>query len=108
MERSSLQVSSTEHLTGTIQHGPNGLVLQADGGGTWEIDNTRAARKLIGSQVEVVGQRAGFNGLVCDHIRVAGQIRPQAFKLRLEFLATAVLVAFGLCVIIAAALSTLA
>lgn len=98
-------MSSTEHITGTIQHGPNGLVLKAVGGGLWELEDTRAARKLVGSQVEVVGQRSGFNGLVCDQIRVAGQIRPQAFKLRLEFLATAALVAYGLYVTVAAAIS---
>ncbi|WP_292931112.1 DUF5818 domain-containing protein [Novosphingobium sp. PASSN1] len=96
-----------EHLTGTIQHGPNGLVLKADSGGIWELEDSRAARKLIGSQVEVIGQRAGFNGLVCDHIRVAGQIRPQAFKLRLEFLAAAALVAYGLYATVAAAISTI-
>ncbi|WP_292927714.1 DUF5818 domain-containing protein [Novosphingobium sp. PASSN1] len=94
-----------EHLTGTIQHGPNGLVLEADGGGMWELDNTRAARRLVGSHVEVVGQRAGFNGLVCDQIRVAGQIRPQAFKLRLEFLAIGALVAYGLYATVATAIS---
>lgn len=100
-----MQLSSIERLTGTIEQGPSGLVLKADGGGTWELENSCAARKLIGSQVEVVWQRAGFNGLVCDQIRVAGQVRQQAFKLRLEFLVTAALVADGLYATFAAVIS---
>lgn len=101
-----MQVSSIERLAGTIEHGPIGLVLKADGGGTWELENASAARKLIGLHVEVVGQRSGFNGLMCDEIRVAGQVRQQGLKLRLEFLAAAALVAYGLYATIAAVIST--
>lgn len=100
-------MSRMEHLTGIIEQGSIGLVLKTDGGGTWELENANAARKLIGLHVEVVGQRSGFNGLVCDHIRVAGQILPQAFKLRLEFVATAALAAYGLYAILIAAITTL-
>jgi hypothetical protein len=42
---------------------------------------------------------------VCDQIRFAGQVRQQAFKLRLEFLVTAALVADGLYATFAAVIS---
>ena len=100
-------MSSDEHLTGTLEQSPNGLVLRTDGGGAWELDSTRSARKLIGSRVEIIGQRSGFNGLVCDQIWPAGQPRPRGGKLRLEFLLTAALVAYGLYATIGAAISTL-
>ncbi len=100
-------MSSTEHLTGTLEHGPNGLVLRADGGRTWELDSTRKEHKLVGSRVEIVGRRSGFNGLVCDQIWRAGQPRPRAFRLRLEFLIAATFVAYGLYATIAGMVSWL-
>lgn len=102
MEGPSLQVSSTERVAGFIENGPDGLVLRADGGGIWQLENASAARNLVGSHVEIVGQRCGFNGLVCDEIRVAGEIRREGLKLRLEFLIAAALVAYGLYTSIAA------
>jgi len=89
-------MSSTAHLTGIVERSANGPVLRADDGGTWELDNTSQVRKFIGSRVEVVGERSGFNGFVCDQIWPAGQPRPTAFKLRLEFLLAAAFVAYGL------------
>jgi len=88
-------VSSTTHLTGIVEWAANGPVLRTDGGGTWELDNTRQVRKFIGSRVEVVGERSGFNGFVCEQIWPADQPRT-AFKLRLEFLLAAAFVAYGL------------
>ncbi|QWT14459.1 DUF5818 domain-containing protein [Sphingobium xenophagum] len=89
-------MSSTTHLTGIVERAANGPVLRTDGGGTWDLDDTRQVRKFIGCRVEVVGQRTGFNGLACDQIWPAGQPRPTAFKLRLEFLLPAAFVAYGL------------
>jgi hypothetical protein len=91
-----LPVSSTTHLTGIVEWAANGPVLRTDGGGTWELDNTRQVRKFIGARVEVVGERSGFNGFACDQIWPAGQPRPTAFKLRLELLLAAAFVAYGL------------
>ena len=48
-------MSSTTHLTGIVEWAANGPVLQTDGGGTWDLDNTRQVRKFIGARVEVVG-----------------------------------------------------
>lgn len=107
LEGPSLQVSSTQRLAGIIEKGPGGLVLKADGGGTWQLENTSAARKLVGSHVEIVGQRCGFNGLVCDEIRVPGEIRREGLKLRLEFLIAAALVAYGLYATAIAVITTL-
>ena len=107
MERLCLPVSSTEHLTGTLEHGPNGIVLRADSGGTWELDSTRKAHNLVGSRVAIVGRRSGFNGLVCDQIWRARQPRPRVFRLRLEFLIAAAFVAYGLYATIAGMVSWL-
>lgn len=89
-------MTSTTHLAGVVEWAANGPVLRTDGDGTWELDNTRQVRKFIGSRVEVVGERSGFNGFVCDQIWPAGQPRPTAFKLRLELLLAAAFVAYGL------------
>lgn len=89
-------MSSTTHLTGIVGRAANGPVLRTDGDGIWELDNTRQVRKFIGSRVEVVGERSGFNGFACDQIWPAGQPRPTAFKLRLEFLLAVAFVAYGL------------
>jgi hypothetical protein len=96
LERPGLPVSGTTHLTGVVERAANGPVLRTDGGGSWELDNTRQVRRFIGSRVEVVGERSGFNGFACNQIWPAGQPRPTAFKLRLEFLLAAAFVAYGL------------
>jgi len=100
-------VSNTKHLTGTVEEGTNGLVLRTDSGGTWELDNTHQVRRFIGSRVEVVGQRSGFNGFACDQIWRAGEPRPRAFKLRLEFILAAAFVAYGLYATVSAVISVL-
>lgn len=107
LERPGLPVNSTTHLTGIVERAANGPVLRTDGGGTWELDNTRQVRKLIGSRVEVVGERSGFNGFVCEQIWPADQPRPTAFKLRIEFLLAAGFVAYGLYATVGAFVSTL-
>lgn len=89
-------MSSTTPLTGVVERSANGPVLQTDSGGTWDLDNTRQVLKFIGSRVEVVGERSGFNGFACDRIWLAGQTRPTAFRLRLEFILAAAFVAYGL------------
>lgn len=57
------------------------------------------SRHLIGCEVEVTGQRAGFNGIVCDQIWPAGQPRPRRLRRRLrlniEYLLTAAFVGYG-------------
>lgn len=84
------------HLTGYLEEGPYGLLLRS-GGGVWELDARRPSRRLIGCEVEVTGQRAGFNGIVCDQIWPAGQPRPRRLRLRLniEYLLTAAFVGYG-------------
>lgn len=107
LEGARLPVSTTTHLTGVVERAANGPVLHTDGGGKWELDNTRQVRKFIGARVEVVGERSGFNGFVCDQIWPAGQPRPSAFKLRLEFLITAAIVAYGLYAMVGGVVSVL-
>lgn len=100
-------MNSTTHLTGIVVRSANGPMLRTDDGGTWELDNTRQVRKFIGSRVEVVGERSGFNGFACDQIWPAGQPRPTAFKLRLELILVAAFVAYGLYATVGAAISVL-
>jgi len=100
-------VSSTTHLTGIVEGAANGPVLRTDGGGTWELDNTRQVRKFIGSRVEVVGERSGFNGFTCEQIWPAEQPRPTGSKLRLEFLLAAAFVAYGLYATVSAVVNAL-
>lgn len=102
-----MPVSSTTHLTGVVERSANGPALRTDGGGFWELDNTRQVRKFIGSRVEVVGQRSGFNGFACDQIWPAGHRCPTAFKLPLEFILAAAFVAYGLYATVGAAISAL-
>lgn len=82
------------HLTGYLEEGPYGLLLRS-GGGVWELDARRPSRRLIGCEVEVTGQRAGFNGIVCDQIWSAGQPRPRRLRLNIEYLLTAAFVGYG-------------
>lgn len=89
-------MTSALHLAGVVERAANGPVLRTHGGGIWELDNTRQVRKFICSRVEVVGELSGFNGFACDRIWLAGQPRPTAFKLRLEFLLATAFVAYGL------------
>ncbi|MGI9376492.1 MAG: DUF5818 domain-containing protein [Tsuneonella suprasediminis] len=67
LERASVPVGPDLHLRGELVDGPLGLVLQA-GGGHWELDAPRSARRLVGREVEVTGHRAGFNGLICKQV----------------------------------------
>lgn len=55
------------YLTGRLAEGPFGFELHS-GGGVWELDTGRGARRLLGREVEVCGRRAGFNELICDQI----------------------------------------
>jgi hypothetical protein len=84
------------HLRGRLEKGPYGLVLRADGGGVWELETRRRARRFLGREVEVVGHRAGFNGLVCDQVWPAGQPRPRRSRISIEYLLAASLVGYGL------------
>lgn len=100
-------MNSTTRLTGIVERATNGPVLRTDGGGIWELDNTRQVCKFIGSRVEVVGERSGFNGFTCDQIWPAGQPRPTGSKLRLEFLLAAAFVAYGLYATVSAVVNAL-
>ena len=83
------------HLRGRLEQGRYGLLLRTDGGGVWELETRRRARRLVGSKVEVVGHRAGFNGLVCEQVWPAGQRRPRAPWINIEYALAAVLVGYG-------------
>jgi hypothetical protein len=91
-----VQLNADLHLRGRLEQGPYGLVLRADGGGVWELETRRRARPLLDSEVEVVGHRAGFNGLVCDQVWPAGLPRPRSSGINIEYVLAASLVGYGL------------
>jgi hypothetical protein len=67
----------TRHIeTGILRPGCWGYSLHMDGGGIWELDVTRSARKLLGQRVTVEGTRAGFNLLDVSCIWPAGEMQP--------------------------------
>lgn len=94
LEGSGVPLGADLHLTGYLEEGPYGLLLRS-GGGVWELDAHGPSRRLIGCEVEVAGQRAGFNGIVCDQIWPAGQPRPRRLRLNIEYLLTAAFVGYG-------------
>ncbi len=49
----------------------------------------------MGQQVEVVGQRAGFNAVACEQVWLAGDPRPRQTKIRIEYLLAGGLAAYG-------------
>ena len=84
------------HLLGRLEQGAYGLVLRVDGGGVWELETRRRVRRLVGSKVEVVGHRAGFNGLACEQVWPAGPPRPRSSRISIEYVLAASLVGYGL------------
>lgn len=90
-----MPVSADLHLRGRLELGPLGLILRAEGGGTWELDVGPRVRRLVGQQVEVVGQRAGFNAVACEQVWLAGGPRPRRIKIRIEYVLAGGLAAYG-------------
>jgi hypothetical protein len=95
LERASVPVSSDIYLRGELVEGTLGLVLQV-GGGHWELEAPRSARRLVGHEVEVTGHRAGFNGLICRQVWPAGTPRPRRMQIPIERLLVGGFVVYGL------------
>lgn len=89
-------MSADLHLRGRLERGRVGLILRTEGGGTWELDAGGRAHRLVGQPVEVVGQRAGFNGIACEQVWPAGTPRPRQSRLRIEYILAGGLVAYGI------------
>ena len=90
-----MQLNADMHLRGRLEQGPYGLLLRADGGGVWELETRRRARRLVGREVEAIGHRGGFNGLVCDQVWPAGQPRPRRVRINIEYVLAAGFVGYG-------------
>ena len=101
LERTDMPLRSDLHLRGRLEQGRYGLVLRADGGGAWDLETGRRAHRFVGSEVEVLGHRAGFNGLVCAQLWPAGQPRPRPPRFNFEYILAAGLVANGLIAVLA-------
>lgn len=61
--------------TGILRPGRCGYALEMDGGGMWQLDVTRSARRYLGRRVTVEGTRSGFDLLdvhrICPGERLA-------------------------------------
>ena len=71
-----MQPSHPVHLTGELRAGRGFPELHTAGGAVWELESSRAIRRLIGRRVEVIGRPVGFNDLLCEQIWPAGEPRP--------------------------------
>lgn len=91
-----MQPDHPVHLAGELTAERFYLSLKVDGGGYWELTRTRKANQFVGQRVEVIGRPAGFNGLICDEIWLAGQPRPTRRNLSRRHLAAAILFAGAL------------
>jgi Protein of unknown function (DUF5818) len=47
-------------ITGILETGPHGLIVEATGGGVWQLGPSRRARRLIGREVSVRGLHGDF------------------------------------------------
>ncbi|WP_255356005.1 DUF5818 domain-containing protein [Erythrobacter sp. AP23] len=66
--------------TGTLRPGRWGYSLEMDGGGVWQLDITRSARRYLGQRVTVEGVRSGFDLIDVHRIRpVAGNRKQRGF-----------------------------
>jgi hypothetical protein len=88
-------LSGAFHLTGRLAGGPDGLVLHVNGG-IWQIEAPRAAHKLVGEEVELIGTRDGFNTLICKQVWPAGTDRPRHLGLNIETTILSAIAIYGL------------
>ncbi|HEX8302521.1 DUF5818 domain-containing protein [Sphingomonas sp.] len=59
----------TRHVeTGILRPGKWGYSLEVDGGGVWQLDVPRSARRYVGQRVTVEGVRSGFDLLDVERI----------------------------------------
>lgn len=70
-----MPMGSKHVVTGRLMETGRGLILQVDGGGEYELDAGRAARRLLGHRVTVHGTRSGFNRLDVEWISAEGMPR---------------------------------
>lgn len=62
--------------TGILRPGRWGYSLEMEGGGVWQLDMPRSARRFLGRRVTVEGTRSGFDLLDVQRCRVADAIIP--------------------------------
>lgn len=72
-----MPVSEPIHETGLLVDSALGPLLKVQGGGSWQIEPSRAVNRLIGERVTVEGTRSGFNDVACQRIWKEGTTRPR-------------------------------
>lgn len=66
MPRGALHVE-----TGILRRGTRGYSLEMDGGGVWQLDMPRSARRFLGQRVMVESTRSGFDLLDVHRVSIA-------------------------------------
>lgn len=63
-----MPIGSKHDETGLLLKDARNLVLERDAGGTWRLDPTAKALRLVGRRVRVQGTRDGFDLLAITRI----------------------------------------
>jgi hypothetical protein len=81
--------------SGLLVDGPNGPLLKAAKGGTWQLEPSRRISKLVGSKVHVEAVRSGFSELAVKRIWSHGAKRPILARGLIELSIVVAFVALG-------------
>lgn len=68
-----MPIGTAHQLSGVLLRSNDQLVLRVDDGGCWRLSADLSARRLLGSRVDVVGVRAGFDLIDVERIGRHGE-----------------------------------
>ena len=91
-----MPMSQPVRETGLLVDSATGPQLKLSGGGTWQIEPSRAVNRLIGERVMLEGTRSGFNDIACLRVWKKGTQRPRFEIGMVEKWIASALVAFSL------------
>lgn len=66
-----MPLGSSLTLEGLLLEDGRQLVLRMDDGGVWRVEAGRAARRLLGQRVSLVGTRDGFDLVAARRVTLA-------------------------------------
>ncbi len=90
-----MPLGSEINLSGRLNKRNHDLVLCVDGG-EWKLITPTGAASLIGRDVDVLGQRTGFNEIMCEAVWPTNEPRPKLRAIKWEALIVGALV-LGAC-----------
>jgi len=86
-----MPLGSEINLSGRLNKRNHDLVLCVDGG-EWKLITPTGAASLIGRDVNVLGQRTGFNEIMCEAVWPTNEPRPKLRAIKWEALIVGALV----------------